>query len=160
MIHQTEYPYGYFADTVSEQPLLFQDVCLRHMAGKPLPGIWGLLFPWVKIPQYLLLEDILYFTAPDENGIRRRILVKRGFIFDGGSVPFLFWWLYPPDQPDCLPAFVVHDWECTPPYPVDSPIAHLDLHDACRANGAKEAKANHIWLWVRLAGPRFKAQAA
>lgn len=151
MSTMNQYPHGYFADPVTEAPVAFQEVSLRHLAGKRLPHIWGWIFFWVKVPQYLLLEDVLFITSDG-----RKILVEHGFVFNGGSVPFLFWWLYPPDQPDCLPAFVVHDWECTPPYPCDSVVAHCDLFNACIANGASHTKANNIWIWVRLAGPRFK----
>lgn len=149
------HPHGYFADPTTKEPCGFQEVSLRHLAGVSLPWPWNYLCFWVRVPQYKLLEDVLYVTKI-EGGCRKCILVKAGFIFNGGSVPFLFWWLVPPDQPECLPAFVIHDWICTPPYPFDSSIAHGYLHDACRANGALDVKANNIWWWVRLLGPRFK----
>ena len=155
-----EYPFGYFADPKTLEPLKFQRVHLCHLEGKPLQGILGWIFFWVKVPQYELLQDILYVTRPDVGGMRRHILVKAGFIFNGGSIPFLFWWLYPPDQPDCLPAFVIHDWLCTPDidgkYQLDSPVCHNYLHDGCLANGAPETRANLIRRAVMLLGPKFE----
>lgn len=159
---EVEYPYGYFADPATLEPLKFQKVYLCHMEGRPLEGILGWIFFWVKVPQYELMRDVLYVSRPDADGKRRHILAKTGFIFNGGSVPFLFWWLYPPDQPDCLPAFVIHDWLCSPDqsgrYMLDSDVCHLYLHDGCLANGATEARANLIHRTVRLLGPRFKGE--
>jgi len=37
------------------------------------------------------------------------VVVKRGFISNGASIPRVLWWIYPPFYPDYLTASVVHD---------------------------------------------------
>jgi len=153
--------HGYFAGPDNLKPLEFQVISTDHLRGKPLPGILGRIFFWVRVPQYVLSSDVVYLTPEDTNRHRKLIRVPTGFVFDGGSVPFLFWWVYPPDQSECLAGFVVHDWCCTPrddgTYTYDSRDVHDWLYHAAIANGASRFRAGNIRFWVRIAGPKFTA---
>ena len=40
----------------------------------------------------------------------KNIKVPQGYITDGASIPRLFWFLYPPNQPEHLAPAVVHDY--------------------------------------------------
>lgn len=52
--------------------------------------------------KFILLEDFEY------NGYT----VPKGYITDGASVPRIFWFIYPPNRPDYLPAAIIHDYLC------------------------------------------------
>ena len=149
----TQYPNGYFADPATGKPVdgkLFLRLC--HLAGTRLPGIWGVLFFWVRVPWYRLLDDLLYVTPGGDE-----IKVSHGFVFNGGSIPFLFRWLYTPDDPDCLPAFAVHDRLCES-HRFDSGKTHAILRFACLANGARRSQANVIYRAVLVGYPCFYAE--
>ena len=58
-----------------------------------------------KRREVVLLEDVI-FTLPDG----RRLLIKKGFVFDGGSIPRFFWRAiaHPLDH-EMIRAFLLHD---------------------------------------------------
>ena len=49
---------------------------------------------------FILYEDFEY----------KGIKVPQGYITDGASIPRLFWFLYPPNQPEHLAPALVHDY--------------------------------------------------
>lgn len=149
---QSEFPHGYFADPKTGKPIRGRVLLrLNHLAGTRLPGIWGYVFFWVRVPWYELQDDLLYVTPDGE-----RIRCRHGFVFNGGSIPFFFRWLYTPDDPDCLPAFAIHDLLCES-HRFDSETTHKILWHACLANGARKYQAKVIYMAVRVGGPCFCA---
>jgi len=42
----------------------------------------------------------------------RGIMIPKGFVTDGASVPRVFWSLFPPNRTDYLPCAIVHDYLC------------------------------------------------
>ena len=52
--------------------------------------------------KFILLEDFKY----------KDHVVPKGFITDGATIPRIFWFIYPPNRPDYLPAAVIHDYLC------------------------------------------------
>lgn len=151
--------YGYFINKDGER-VDFRTLDVRHLKGTRYKGIFKWLFWWVRIPRYQLLEDLTYV---DPNG--RIWTVPKGFIFNGGSIPFFMWWLCDPDQPNCFPAFCLHDWLCIPfvvagkkDHLCDSKETHWKLYTASIANGYQRPRAIGNYLAVRVFGPRFKSK--
>ena len=52
--------------------------------------------------KFIVLESISY----------KDIVIPKYFATNGADVPRLFWFLYPPNKPDYLPAVLVHDYLC------------------------------------------------
>lgn len=152
MSHQKT-PRGYFIDPDTGERISSPIVKVAHLPGEPLSGICRYLFWWVRVPQYQLLHEVIYVT-----GYGKEIRVPMGFIFNGGTIPWFLWWLYPPDKPECLGAFAVHDYLCTTPYQTTSEEAHAILYDACRAWGCPEFRARVIYNSVLCFGPCFDCE--
>jgi hypothetical protein len=58
-----------------------------------------------KRREVMLLEDVIY-VLPDD----RRLLIKKGFIFDGASIPRFFWRVVGhPLDPEFIRAALLHD---------------------------------------------------
>lgn len=53
---------------------------------------------------YMLLADLVW-----DDGIER-IVIPKGFIYNGGSVPRPLWWFIPPKGTRADRAFCLHDW--------------------------------------------------
>ena len=153
MRNSAEHPHGYFAKPETGKPISGRVLLrLNHLPGTKLPGIWGVIFFWVRVSWYELLDDLLYVTPWGDE-----IRLNHGFKFNGGSIPWCFRWLYTPDDPDCLPGFAVHDELCTS-HRYDSATTHRLLWHACLANGARRTQANVIYWAVRVGGPCFCAE--
>jgi len=140
--------FGYFCDSTTGEIVDFQRLKLEHLEGRSIhPWLW-----WVKKPQYKLLEDLIYV---DPLGIVWKI--RKGFVFDGGTIPWIFWWLCPPDHPNALPGFCIHDKICLEPHPCSSRYGAFVLWAAARANGMYAWGALRNWFFVRFFGPQFNA---
>lgn len=86
----------------------------------------------------------------------RLIVVPKGFVTDGASVPPVFWPLVShPLAPSSLRAAILHDYQCRERVG-DSRIVHRTFHQALRADGCAPIRAWLMWLAVRLFGPRFR----
>lgn len=175
--------YGYFHPVGHPEKIVpFQKLELRHLPGTPLMcpcwltwvlSIAALLIPrcysvtlrkwlkhpriwWIKIPQYLLLKSIAFTDARGNTwevfGADRGVC----FIFNGGSIPWFLWWLCPPDHPDCIAGFCVHDMLCTSPYPCDYIEASRVLYEAVLTNGYYRWGSWRNWKAVLWFGPRFE----
>lgn len=169
--------FGYFLKPgTADRPLIFQTLDLRHLPGKSilcpcwlrwlgwlatvvLPSAWSVgikrwlrnpRFWWVKSPQYQLLHSIRFL---DSDGTTWEVPEK--FIFNGLSVPWIFWPICPADHPNALAASCVHDWMCSPPHPCNSETAARVFWEAMRANHMYKWGAWRNWFFVRWFGPRF-----
>lgn len=38
--------------------------------------------------------------------------VPKGYVTNGADVPRAFWFLFPPNKADYMPAVIIHDWLC------------------------------------------------
>ena len=52
--------------------------------------------------KFMVLKDIYY----------KDLIIEKGFRSDGGSVPRIFWSLFPPNETTMLPLYIVHDYLC------------------------------------------------
>ena len=52
--------------------------------------------------KFIVLEDIKY----------KEVVVSKGYKTNGADVPRIFWSFYPPNNPDYLPAVIIHDYMC------------------------------------------------
>ena len=143
-IDTVKYPYGYFADPESEEPIDgFKYLDVRHGPGR---SRW-----WFVTEHDLTLREDLLFIDPHGN----EWFVEAGFPFNGGSIP---WWGRPvcsPTQPEALAAFCLHDFLCTSPYPCDSITAAYVFWCAMRVNGYYRLGAFRNWFAVYNFGPVF-----
>jgi len=148
--------YGSFIDPVTEDPIEFQKLTVTHLEG--VKKYW-----FLKTPRYRLEHAICYidpkggrWDVPGSTRNEDDSWNEDGFVFNGGSVPFIFWPVCSPDQPDAFAAFAVHDFLCTKPHPCGFKKAAWVFFCAMRANGYYALGALRNWAGVRLFGPRFK----
>lgn len=55
-----------------------------------------------------LLEDLIWEV--DELGSGKFIVVPKGFLSDGGTIPWVIWWLLPPWGDRATRAYILHDY--------------------------------------------------
>ena len=56
----------------------------------------------LKNHKYKVLQEIRY----------KDVYVPAGYRTNGADIPRVFWWLFPPNDSDILPAVIVHDFLC------------------------------------------------
>lgn len=174
--------YGYFHPLGNPEKIIpFQKLELRHLPGQPMvcpcwirwvlslvarvlpkwisaglrlwlksPRFW-----WIKNPQYKLLKSIAF---RDSTGTTWEVLGEDNevsFVFNGLSVPWVFWPVCPADHPDGLAASCIHDYLCVEK-PCSSITAARVFWEAMRANGFYRWGALRNWIAVRYCGPSFK----
>jgi len=89
------------------------------------------------------------------------IIVPKGFITNGASVPTLFWWLCPPIAGPFGEAAVVHDWIYHPDSRFkdreqgDKVLMKIGIH-----RGATVARAQAVYLAVRSFGWKYWKQVS
>lgn len=106
-------------------------------------------------PGYRLEED-WNFQVQTPVGIRA-YCIPRGYLFDGASVPRLFWGFpfgYTPYGVH-IAAALEHDWLCDVK-PVPSRVAHEHFERRLREDGVRSTQAAAMGWAVRWFGPRFK----
>lgn len=116
------------------------------------------LFQRIAGNKAVLLEDFRYRLANSAE----IVVAKKGFIYDGGSIPRLLWGLSTnPWADDVIGPATIHDWLCQlgrlGESPFDSERVHYIFFEALRAIGVTSWRARLRWLSVKTAGPRFKA---
>jgi hypothetical protein len=154
--------YGQFYQFIEDDlvPVQFAELHTAHLRGKSLQGVWAYLFPWVRIPQYRLLDYLVYLDR-----YSRFHVVDLGFEFNGASVPWWLWWLVMPDHPCVIAPSCLHDSHCTKQqapeqtepyeiYLIDSDEAAIHFYDTCKRQGMRW-RSFYLWLAVRLFGPQF-----
>ena len=116
------------------------DLLLTHMANK-----WRL---------WRLERDFVYEVG--ELGSGKKIVVPKGFLTDGASVPRAFWMLLPP-WGDYSRASVIHDYLCwrliddtAHPLAPTRKIADDIFHEAMLVSGTGKCAAWLIWAAVRV----------
>jgi hypothetical protein len=122
-------------------------------------------FPDGRIPRFQriegnrgeLLKDYRYI-APNGDVL----VAKAGLLFDGASIPRLFWGLSTnPWADDVIGPATIHDAYCQlgreGVSPIDSDAVHYNFHQGLRAIGVSAFRARARWLAVKTAGPKFKA---
>lgn len=100
-------------------------------------------------PTVRLLEDV---TVVIEDGTRLyKILIPKGFIFDGASAPWGLWNILNPLDPDVFPAALLHDWIYRTEY---FPRAKCDemFYQAMRQCGNGVIVSNRNWFFLRSCG--------
>lgn len=95
---------------------------------------------------YALLQD-WHVTAND--GVD--YVVPKGFWFNGGSIPKLFWQVtFTPFDPDIIDGFLLHDWAYTS-HVMDKQTADDSLQDFIQSSGFS-VRANLVATAVRMFG--------
>lgn len=65
-----------------------------------------------------MLKPIFYPTSDNKvvlakpYRIDNKLVIPKGFVSDGATIPRVFWWFVPPFKPQYLPAVIVHDFLC------------------------------------------------
>ena len=87
------------------------------------------------------------------------VIIPKGFISDGASVPRAMWAIYPPFG-KYLEAAIVHDWYCVLGHkgesPIDYKIAADIFKEAMEVCNVSWWRRNKMYWAVRLFGPKFK----
>lgn len=93
----------------------------------------------------------------------KTVVIPKGFISDGASVPRVMWSIYPPFG-RYLEAAVVHDWYCVLGHrgesPIDYKVAADVFREAMEVCGVSRWRRYKMYWAVRLGGPKFKAKEA
>lgn len=99
--------------------------------------------PWLKdgYSKWILLRDFTYMG----------IVVPEGYIFNGSSVPRVFWWLYPPSYAPAWKASCIHDYCYSHYYPyISKRDADKLLKNIMNENGASKFSQWLFYTGVRL----------
>ena len=111
-----------------------------------------------KFERVCILNHSLHYHS---DFLGKIIVVPKGFVSDGASVPRALWSLYPPFG-RYLEAAIVHDWFCVLGQKEASPIDYRDaakvFKEAMKVCGVSWWRRNKMYWAVRLGGPRFKAK--
>lgn len=62
------------------------------------PWLKGRATKWMVVEDWRVCIDGVWFCIP------------KGYIFDGSSIPWWLWWLFPPSYAPAWEASAVHDW--------------------------------------------------
>jgi hypothetical protein len=115
--------------------------------------------PGTKFRRAVELQGDLVYKSAEYGG---KIIVAKGFISDGASVPQVFWNRYPPFG-QYLEAAVVHDYFCELGHagqsPIDYKAAARIFREAMIVKGVGKWKRNVMYQAVLWFGPKFKAKA-
>lgn len=105
----------------------------------------------------VILEKSLYYASDILDEI---VIIPKGFISDGASVPRALWSIYPPFG-KYLEAAIVHDWYCVlgnkGESPIDYKVAADVFKEAMEVCNVSWWRRNKMHLAVKLFGPKFKA---
>lgn len=87
------------------------------------------------------------------------VVIPKGFVSDGASVPRALWSIYPPFG-KYLEAAIVHDWFCVlgkkGESPIDYKVAAAVFREAMKVCGVNRWRRFKMYWAVRLFGPKFK----
>ena len=107
------------------------------------------LSPVPKLKLYILLKDY-----PAVYG-DMKILIPKGFVFDGASIPFIGWLpTYTPFHPLVMASAICHDWIFLN-HQTDQKTADQILYDRLVLNGASPFKSKLMYRAVRIGGGLF-----
>ena len=110
----------------------------------------------MKFERIVALEKSLHYESEVLGQI---VVIPKGFISDGASVPRILWSIYPPFG-RYLEAAIVHDWYCVLGHkgesPIDYKIAADVFREAMQACGVNCWRRFKMYWAVRLFGPKFK----
>ena len=102
-----------------------------------------------------LMQSLHY----ESDTLGHAVVVPRGFVSDGASVPRALWSIYPPFG-KYLEAAIVHDWYCVLGHkgesPIDYKVAADVFKEAMEVCNASWWRRNKMYWAVRLGGPKFK----
>lgn len=98
---------------------------------------------WRTLPRWQLTQDFIVEVDGERHS------VPAGFIFNGSSVPWFLWWLYPPSWPPAWRGSCVHDmgvgmaWQ-------DKPQDYWDrvLHAMILLDGGSQKDADRFYWAV------------
>ena len=89
------------------------------------------------------------------------VVIPKGFVSDGASVPRLLWTIYPPFG-QYLEAAIVHDYYCVLGHkgesPIDYKVAADVFKEAMQVCKVSWWRRNKMYWAVRIGGPKFKAK--
>lgn len=92
----------------------------------------------------------------DDSWIDKNFTIKKGYIFDGASIPPMFWGLVgEPDDKDFIEAALIHDYLYERRY--NREVADEIFRRYLISEGVWSFKARLMWLAVRLGGHVFYA---
>lgn len=100
---------------------------------------------------YILLKSIIVIIISHSNDCTYTINIPKGFVFDGASVPFGLWNIFPPLDCDYLIAALLHDYLYQTEYFDRSMCDNIFYYALLTLNVCK-AKAYVMWLAVRCGG--------
>ena len=90
----------------------------------------------------------------DVAGLRARITVRKGFVFDGASVPRALWWLCGnPFEVPRVAASLAHDWLYAA-HVTDRETADKIFREICRMVGVNYFRRNVEYLALRPFGDK------
>jgi hypothetical protein len=112
----------------------------------------------IRFIRTITLENTLHYKSDLLNKI---VVVPRGFVSDGASVPRAMWSIYPPFG-KYLEAAVVHDWYCVlgnrGESPIDYKVAAKVFREAMAVCGVNKWRRFKMYWAVILGGPKFSAK--
>ena len=100
---------------------------------------------------YILLKNVIVIIISDSNNCTYTINIPKGFVFDGASVPFGLWNIFPPLDSDYLIAALLHDFLYQSEY-FDRKICDEVFYTALLTMKITHCKAYLMYLAVRLGG--------
>ena len=111
-----------------------------------------------KFERICILNHSLHYHS---DFLGKTIVVPKGFVSDGASVPRALWNVYPPFG-KYLEAAIVHDYYCVLGEKGESPIDYKDaaevFKEAMKVCGVSWWRRNKMYWAVRLGGPKFSAK--
>ena len=108
-----------------------------------------------RFERVCILNRSLHYKSDTTGKI---VVVPRGFVSDGASVPRAMWSIYPPFG-RYLEAAVVHDYYCVLGHRGESPICSVMaakvFDEAMKVCGVGKFRRFKMYWAVRLGGPKF-----
>ena len=83
------------------------------------------------------------------------IVVKKWFVFDWASVPYIFWWFWQKVEPKTIWPACLHDWLYIWK-PRSKKEADDIFYESLRVMKVNVIKSALYYLWVRLFGWRYR----
>lgn len=104
------------------------------------------LSPFDNYWNWILLEDFTYYVGYKWSS--EQITIPKGFIFNGMSIPRIFWWFANPMETDGIIASLIHDWL------YEQQIYTLQqtdeiFHEVLIVCGMSMSKAGILFLWLK-----------
>jgi hypothetical protein len=123
-----------------------------------LSNEWDDSGKFLKFTRTIKLKNSLHYES---DLLKKIVVVPRGFVSDGASVPRALWSIYPPFG-KYLEAAVVHDWYCVlgnkGESPIDYKMAAKVFREAMAVCGVNKWRRFKMYWAVILGGPKFSAK--